>query len=184
MDTRLKQRVIGAVVLTALAIIILPMLLDGSAEHRAKIESAIPEPPAIEITSLNVNQVREKMVEMEAQSATRLPEVLKDEVKSPEEAPSFSLNDNGLPISWSLKLGSFKNKDNATRLRQSLRDANYRCYIISTEPDPEPVYRVYVGPMLDKLKLQAAAVELQKQFDLKGTIVRYRIEDDRNQLGG
>lgn len=46
MDSGLKQRLVGAVVLVALAVIFLPMLLDGSgARERLNEDIAIPEQP-------------------------------------------------------------------------------------------------------------------------------------------
>lgn len=46
MDSGLKQRLVGAVVLVALAVIFLPMLLDGSgARERLNEDIAIPERP-------------------------------------------------------------------------------------------------------------------------------------------
>lgn len=46
MDSGLKQRLVGAVVLVALAVIFLPMLLDGSgARDRMNEEIAIPDQP-------------------------------------------------------------------------------------------------------------------------------------------
>ncbi len=46
MDSGLKQRLVGAVVLVALAVIFLPMLLDGSgARDRLNEDIAIPEQP-------------------------------------------------------------------------------------------------------------------------------------------
>ena len=73
METKLKQRVIGAVVLTTLAIIVLPMLLDGSAQDRARISANIPSAPMIDVKSLTIPQVKQAMLEMEQESTARLP---------------------------------------------------------------------------------------------------------------
>ena len=69
MDARLKQRVVGAFVLTILAIIILPMLLDGSAEDRAKVTANIPEAPKIEMKKISVEDIRRQMERSEQASA-------------------------------------------------------------------------------------------------------------------
>jgi DedD protein len=184
LDAKLKQRVIGAIVMTTVAIIVLPMLLDGSAEHRAEVEATIPEPPAIPIKSLNVEQTRAKMEQMVAESTAKLPVLEPDTIEEPETAENFELNNNGLPVGWSLRMGSFKQEENARRLRQSLRDKNYRSYILAGDPSEDQFYRVYVGPMVNKDKLQQAKAEIEAAFDLTGQIVRYKIEDDRYQLDG
>ncbi|MFT7246341.1 MAG: DedD protein [Candidatus Azotimanducaceae bacterium] len=183
MDTRLKQRVIGAVVMTTVAIIILPMLLDGSSEDRARVESAIPQPPQIDINSLTVEETSQKMLEMADVSKAKLPVMKEDTVVLPQDSENFSLNQNGLPISWSLQLGSFRQEANATRLRQTLREKDYRSYILSGDGDDE-LFRVYVGPMVNKDKLLKAQGEIESELKFSGQVVRYRIEDDRYQLGG
>ena len=167
-----------------IAIIVLPMLLDGSAEHRAKVEATIPSPPVVAINSLSVEETRIQMDEMVAASTEKLPEVKDDPIVEPEEVENFSLNDNGLPIGWSLRLGSFKQEENATRLRQSLRDKDYRAYILANTPADDGLYRVFVGPMVNKDKLEQAKQEIAEDFNLTGQIVRYKVEDDRYQLGG
>ena len=169
--------------MTTVAIIILPMLLDGSAEDRARVEAAIPTPPQIDINSLTVEETRQKMTQMSEASAAKLPVLVEDPVVQVDEVENFALNDNGLPISWSLQLGSFREEANATRLRQSLRDRTHRSYILADESG-DGLYRVYVGPMVNKSKLEETQVGIEAEFELKGKIVRYRIEDDQFQLGG
>ena len=184
MDPKLKQRLIGAIVMTTVAIIVLPMLLDGSAEHRAKVQATIPDPPVVAIDSLSVEQTEQLMDKMVEESAAKLPVLVPDTIAKPETAENFSLNDNGLPVGWTLRLGSFKQQANATRLRQSLRDQDYRSYILSGSPTEDGLFRVYVGPMVNKEKLEDTKSKIEAEFKLNGQIVRYKIEDDRYQLGG
>lgn len=185
MDSRLKQRAIGAVVLTALAIIILPMFLDGSEEDRARVVASIPEPPAIELESVSLEDIDRRMREMEQESAARLPQMVEDNRADAEGAPEdLALDANNLPVSWSLQVGAFQNRDNALRLRESLREASFRTYVIRAQTDEGEVYKVLVGPMLQKSKLAAIGEEIESKFDLKGRIVRYNIDEDATQLGG
>lgn len=168
----------------AIAIIVLPMLLDGSAEHRAQVEATIPEPPVVNISSLSVEQTKQQMDQMVADSTEKLPVMEPDLVEDPVAAENFSLTESGLPVGWTLRLGSFKQEQNATRLRQSLRDKDYRSYILAGSPSDDGLFRVYVGPMVNKDKLEKTKAEIEAEFKLSGQIVRYRIEDDRYQLGG
>ncbi len=185
MDIRLKQRVTGAIVLTMLAIIILPMLLDGSQEDRARVIARIPEPPVIELRSLTIGEIERNITALEQESAAKLPDLVVDTTDYVKEPPDqLVLDQNELPVSWSLQLGSFKSKENAVRLRESLRQADFLTYIIQAQTDEGETYRVYVGPMLQRNKLLEIGAEIENRFDLKGQIVRYRIEDDKGQLGG
>lgn len=191
MDAKLKQRFIGAIVLTALAIIILPMVLDGSSEDRARVIASIPEPPVVEFQRLEVDEVHRRMDEMTAESAARLPQPARDSgeetpaVEQPSSEEAFALDENEMPVTWTLQVGSFKEQERAIRLRASLRESEYRSYIIHADDTPEgDTYRVFVGPMLEKEKLREISKQIESRFDLKGLIVRYRVEDDSGQLGG
>ncbi len=186
METKLKQRVVGAVVLTTLAIIILPMLLDGSVEDRARVTANIPEAPRIELKSLIVSQVKQQMQAMEQESTKRLPVELPDDkaIEAEEDTAAYELDKNDLPVSWTLKLGSFRQRDNAVKLRKTLRDAEFKTYVLTADSSEGQVFRVYVGPMINKSKLEEFAVDIESRFDLRGQIIRYRIENDLNQLSG
>ena len=202
---------IGAIVLTALAIIILPMLLDGSAEDRARVIARIPEPPAIELKRLTVSDIDSKMRRMEAESEATLPastptpdvtktplsestaaqgekpSIATNKGEAPEVAAaddSVTLDKDNLPVSWSLQLGSFKQPENALKLRAQLREASYKAYILQARTEEGDMYRVLVGPMMQKSKLAGIAQEIASKFDLKGQIVRYNIAEDKGQLGG
>ena len=184
MDARLKQRVVGALVLTMLAIIILPMLLDGSAEDRARVAASIPERPKIEMKKLSVQDIRRQMERSEQTSAAALPTEVVDEDSYDEVEIDFGLDKNKLPISWSLQLGSFQKKDNALKLRAQLRASQYHSYILHGKTSKGEIWRVFVGPMLKKSALQTIASKIETSFSLKGQVVRYRVEDDADQLGG
>lgn len=181
MDARLRQRLIGALVLTAVAIVILPILLDGTAEDRQQVVARIPDAPDVSVTRISVSEVREKMKAMERASAAQMPLEVEDKQEYEQD---FTLDQNSLPVSWSLQVGSFEKEDNATSLRKKLRDANYTSYIIHARTSEANVYRVFVGPMLSKSELVSIAADIESSFDLKGDIVRYQVEEDAGQLGG
>lgn len=184
METKLKQRAIGAIVLTCLAIIILPMLLDGSPEDRERVLAEFPEPPMISLKELSVKDIERRMQQGEIESAAKLPKLVEDPESDKNDAEAFKLDANQLPISWSLQLGSFENADNAKALRAKLRAANYRTYIIEAETENGKTLRVLVGPVLDKGVLEETAIKIKNDFDLEGRIVRYNILDDKGQVGG
>ena len=183
MDQKLKYRLTGAIILTSLAIIILPLLLDGSEEERQRIMSEIPSPPVVELSEITVQDVRQQMEQMERASESRLPKEVVDETDY-SEAPDFILDKNNLPVNWSLQLGSFENEENATRLRARLREENYRSYILHAKTGDGDLYRVFVGPSASKEELASKNAEIESKLKLKGRIVRYRIEEDKEQLGG
>ena len=184
MESKLRQRVIGAIVLTSLSIIILPVLLDGSAEDRARVVASIPPAPKIEIKTLTMSDVTKKMQQMERDSAVRLPREVVDETDYSAEDKDTALDKNSLPIAWSWQLGSFENEDNAKKLRATLRDAQYRSYILQTKTREGDAFKVLVGPMLEKSAVERIGAEIATQMKIEGNAVRYQIEEDGAQLGG
>ncbi|MDA0977677.1 MAG: SPOR domain-containing protein [Proteobacteria bacterium] len=183
MDQKLKQRLTGAIILTSLAIIILPLLLDGTQEDRERLVADIPAAPAIDLEEITVQDVKHQMEQMERASESRLPIEVVDETDY-TDAPDFILDQNNLPVNWSIQLGSFQNEDNATRLRARLREENYRAYILHARTREGDIYRVFVGPSSSKEALAEMNAEIESKLDLRGQIVRYKIEEDKEQLGG
>ena len=159
------------------------MLLDGTEEDRARIATDIPAPPKIDLEDISVQDVMRKIEQMEKASEARLPKEVVDETNY-EASPDHILDKNQLPVNWSLQLGSFEKEDNAIRLRAQLRDQNYRSYILHANTNDGEIYRVFVGPSSSKETLVEMNQEIEARLKLKGRIVRYRIEEDREQLGG
>ena len=184
MDIKLKQRLVGAVVLICLTIIFLPLLFDGTEEERARIAVDIPQSPRIELKGISVQDIQDHMSEMEASSEAALPQEFLDTTDY-REAGDFVFDYNGLPVEWSLQLGSFKREENATGLRTRLREANYRSYVLRGSVDESDVWRVFVGPSSSRKALLDMNIEIAKKLNLKeGHLVRYRVEEDTKQLGG
>ncbi len=183
MESKLRQRVVGAIVLTSLAIIILPLLLDGSAEDRQRVVASIPEPPKIDLTEITVEDITRKMQQLERASAAQLPEEVADETDY-SNIEGVGLDRNDLPVGWSLQLGSFRNEENAVGRRASLREAGYRSYILHNKTNDGEMYKVFVGPMLERADVLKLGEEISEAMQINGVVVRYRIEDDMAQLGG
>ena len=251
MDQELKQRLIGAAVITALAAIFVPMLFDDPIDETGKNINAlkIPELPAkvqdVEITplpekvedvvppapaekTLNTGQagVEEGVAEAEAdlpRPKLRLsakdtgaadkhpqtagpgeeavadedmpiaeaedvspvakpgkspvqtmqppapasnvpPKVLKPAVKASEPAPAdnaakpAAASDAG--TRWYLNAGSFSQKANAVALQDSLKQQGFSATVKEAAGEKGTVFKVRVGPMLDRAKAQAVKNKL------------------------
>ena len=166
-----------------MAVIILPFVLDGSQQEREQIITRIPDPPQINIEQISVEDVSRQIEQMQRASEARLPKEVVDESEY-EDSADFVFDQNKLPVNWSLQLGSFQNEDNAIRLREKLREKDHRVYILHAKTNEGATYRVFVGPSSSKESLEQINQEIESSLSLKGRIVRYRIEEDREQLGG
>mgnify|MGYP002630587049 CR=1 FL=1 len=85
MEQQLKQRLVGVAVIFSLAVIFLPMLLDGSGTRPKHLKVSIPVPP--EVSSYEI--VEEKIIELK-NKVERIPQpetVFVDEISDPVDDP-------------------------------------------------------------------------------------------------
>jgi DedD protein len=197
-----KQRVVGTVVLLALALIFLPIIFDGEGSYQAPVSSRIPETPIISILpepaqSRPVIIGNVETIEPEVAATVSLIEEVIELVEEPsvaiatadpvsdveisESAPFYSrevlqLSDAGLPQGWVVRLGSFSDSENASNLVTRLQDAGYKAYSRVMRSSQEALTGVFVGPWLDRGQVNEYQQKLQEEFSLAGLVVRYELE--------
>ncbi len=66
-------------------------------------------------------------------------------------------------VRWTIHAGSFGQKDNATTLMKTLRDQGLPVVIETIQSAKGPMYRLKIGPELDKKKAAANKAKLDKQ---------------------
>ena len=180
MNDGLKQRVVGAVVLVALAVIFLPMVFDFSGERRVDRTSRIPERPQIEPGEFvepqrpdniqypkppdQVYQLEESRTEVE-----QTQEVAQPDVEPQPEAPGLA--DHGMLAGWVIQVGAFQDADRANKLEQSLLADGYKAY--QRENRNRALYFVYVGPDSDKKSLLGVQKKIDKKYRLKSKVLRF-----------
>lgn len=193
LDKGLKQRMVGALVLLALAVIFLPMLLSREDESRrvmvdAPEMPAAPEMPNVEVQPVAVPEpqllpdepvgpdavqslepVEVPSLEQPAVAAVPVPAAAPAAV--PPVAPS-KLDANSLPISWSVQLASLSSSDGAQKLQKTLRSQGYNAYIRSVDG----MNRVFVGPLIERAEADRLRDQLNRQHKLNGFVVRFQPE--------
>jgi DedD protein len=142
-----KHRIVGAIVLIALAIIFIPMLFQERNGPDIQV-SSIPERPAAPTITKPVNLPAPTMLSPQKQSAA--------------------------PAAWSLQLASFTDQQRANELLKRLQKTGYASYTRAVTVNNVPIIRVYVGPEFDQDKLKKDAAKIQITLRLKGTIVPFK----------
>ena len=196
MNQNTKQRVVGTIVLLALALIFLPIIFDGEGSYQRPVSSRIPDPPVISLLPEPVPQrvvlendppptvvPEESVIDNSAVSKPQVTQV-DDVVSEPETATLAdssvsdgpNLDESGLPEGWSVRLASFSAASNADALLNRLLAANYRAYSRPVQTDQGVMTAVYVGPQLEREKTEMLRRQLQQEFQLNGIIVRFEIE--------
>ncbi|MDG1024372.1 MAG: SPOR domain-containing protein [Gammaproteobacteria bacterium] len=199
MNQGAKQRIVGTVVLLALALIFLPIIFDGQGSYEAPVTSRIPDIPIISILpepvqsrpvivndtqpiepaiAATVNLVEEVVSEIEEaaviEEAAAEVEITESQAIFSREVPALS--DAGLPQGWSVRLGSFSDAENASNLLVRLQEAGYKAYTRDISSDQGSLTGVFVGPWLDRGQVNEYQRKLQEEFSLAGLVVRYELE--------
>jgi DedD protein len=201
LDKGLKQRMVGALVLLALAVIFLPMLLSREDEQRRVVVDAptmpaapampqiemqpvvVPEPQPLEDEPLVAGgdeQTSEPAATPEAVPAPvpapaaepAAPVVTQAKPSAPAPAPVSRLDANSLPISWSVQLASLSSRDGAQNLQKTLRSQGYNAYIRTVDG----MNRVFVGPLIERGEADRLRDQLNRQHKLNGFVVRFQPE--------
>jgi len=186
-----KQRIVGAIVLVALAVIFIPMLLPGSRDIGFSDNgSPIPPKPA-ELENLKVLELEKPQPVPTPREIVRTPIDEHSPVAPPEdvEAPATDktpLPEETLPAkttseaaqpaattpkAWAVQVGSFTQRDNAMRLRDQLRSKGYKAFVEQITSADKTFYRVRVGPEVSRDKAVALQKDLQSKMKLQDTTV-------------
>lgn len=143
MDLRTKRRLIGGAVLVLLAVIFVPMLFEDALQHETTLELLLP---GDELSGKSVQPMDTVVV---------LP--------GPPQLP--------LPSAWAVQVGSFSHPDNAKALAERLKAAGFPAFVVPPGGADQALYRVRVGPVIDKEKAVAMGEAIKQKLDLKGYIV-------------
>lgn len=183
LDKGLKQRMVGALVLMALAVIFLPMLLSREDELRHVVVDApampqAPVMPQIEMQPVIVPDPQilpDEPVPESIEPAATAAQAPAAEAATPgvdATPPAARLDANSLPVSWSVQLASLSSRSGAESLQKTLRTQGYNAYIRSVDG----MNRVFVGPLVERVEANRLRDQLNRQHKLNGFVVRFQPE--------
>ncbi len=180
MNDGFKQRMIGGALVLLAAVILIPIFFDGAGYKERHLESAIPPEPVlpemVEIVPQNPRLPDTSQFAAPAPAVVVEPKpvALAEAVEAQQPAIDLSkdtpvLDQEGVPVAWSLQLASFKDEDNAKGLRRKLIEAGYKVY---TRKNGDLI-KVFVGPDMQKGRLSELQASIQQEFGLDGIVVRF-----------
>ena len=105
----------------------------------------------------------------EPQTAAAAPE--KAKTAAPPVEPSAEAR--GLPVAWVIQCGSFGQQANAEKLAKRLRDGGYKAYTETLKRSSGTLYRVLVGPALNRERAESLQAEINRRFELKSILSRF-----------
>ncbi|MCU7555925.1 SPOR domain-containing protein [Alteromonas sp. ASW11-19] len=191
MTSALQNRLVGTVIIVALAVIFLPDFLDGKKEKTEEAFVSVPAAPAKKpivnpepFPAERVANAAQRPVEVVDEPALDDTPARREPVEAPApetdelasqtivDEPAVDAEDAG----WVVQLGSFRHQKNVRQLLSKLETAGYRAFSRPIQTRSGPLTKVFVGPDLDRAKLQAALPHLKEVTGLKGKVTTFKVE--------
>lgn len=200
MNQAMRQRLLGLLVLVALASVMLPLLLDFGGHAPIDTRSRIPPAPEIPPHPLtDAGPAAPGTPEAPPPPAAPQGQLFQLApgdgaaggspatpgaaapptgaaakglpAKSLPEEPH--LDAKGLPASWVLQAGAFQDKANAEELRDRLLQGGHHAFVQTSTVGGKATHRVFVGPKMTREQLVAEQTVLQRKFGVKTMIVPF-----------
>jgi DedD protein len=190
-----KQRLVGFIVLGALAVIFWPIVFVSPEPEQELVLPVfeMPERPAVAMS-----ERREPVLERVDRS--RLPTI---ERTAPSEGagidevninPSFELiaadteprsqdssrqradfDDQGLPVSWALQVATLSLETRAEEIAADLRNKGHKAYVSPVTIGTQQLFRVRIGPNLQRQRLIEIQPDIDAYFGVKSTIIKFEV---------
>jgi DedD protein len=175
MEVRVRERLVGALVLVAIVVLLVPAILTGRG-------SSTSEPPGQPTRRVEV-PLGDAVPEQEEQ--VLVPEPVADvpvpgtpaessvpaspggepQAEEPRAAAPKPLVPQPVatqPPAWAVQLGAFSNRAKAERLVADLRKRRYAAFLLEYRASGQVLYRVRVGPEQDRARAEEIAARLAK----------------------
>lgn len=162
MDTALKQRLIGAVVLVALAVIFLPMLVKGPAPDSGVSDVPLDVPPAAD----GEFETRELPLVTPGNAPASGAVGLQGQVAAPaaEPAPDAGALQPAATAggNFAVSFGAYATQADADAVLARVRQATLPGFVEPATINGKPAFRVRVGPYADRPQAEAARLDAIK----------------------
>jgi DedD protein len=200
MNSALQNRLVGTIIVVALVVILLPEWLDGEKQENTQSFAEVPPRPA-ELVIEPVDDFPQQTLEAQTNRPVEIvdevalddpnneaPEAL-NQVPEPEVTTS-NVSETTSPASsaepeidikesaWVVQLGSFRYEKNVNELIATLKNAGYRAYSQPVRTKVGVLNKVFVGPELERQKLEQALPHLHELTKLKGKITAFEVSTE------
>jgi len=194
-DSIVKQRLVGALILLALGVVFWPIIFVPESQQDSPVVVEVPPPPLVDLSPLpepdNIGLRRGGQAEVQkgASADVAIPEpdptaeatpaplpekatvIAETPVTAPLEKPA--LDDDGLPIAFTLQVATMADRPRAEALRDELIRAGYKGYVKRLRRDDRVLYRVLVGPRYSRDELAPIKVAVDENWQVDSLIMRY-----------
>jgi DedD protein len=188
MEVRVRERLIGALVLVAIVVLVVPAILKGREPKPAPAagqpptrqvvvpiggetpppgeqvlvpEPALPEPESTPKPVAPAAEPRRDERPSPAKSPPP-PEPRSAPVEKPAVTKPAPAASSGSATAWAVQLGAFSNRAKAEQLVAELQKRRYAAFMLEYRASGQVLYRVRVGPEQDRARAEEIAARLTK----------------------
>jgi len=174
MERHVKERLVGASILLALVVLLVPEFLSGPKPLPSPPPATLSEP--VHSVTVDLNDPSHDTLQEPVATASAVPQVPPAPAQAPVSAPPRTQAPAPTPIetapnspiepaesataglsrhasakgAWGVQLGSFASKANAEKLVHTLQDKGYTAVVSATGVGSAARYRVRIGPVADR----------------------------------
>jgi DedD protein len=184
MEVRVRERLVGALVLVAIVVLLVPAVLKGperaadvptgpenrsvvveldAADQPAQDEALVPEPPQPQAATARADSpapppATEQAASEESRDASAPASTAT--IAPPENKPAAGAA--AATPAWAIQLGAFSTREKADDLVANLRKRGYAAFVLEYRASGKVLHRVRVGPEQDRERAAAIAERLRK----------------------
>lgn len=182
MEVRVRERLVGALVLVALVVLLVPALLKGPQQPQGAAPA--PQLKSVEVTlddgkpPAADDALVPEPAPPPARAAPAATDAAREGAATPAPppqpsvavAPAVTGGDNPAPTprepgeqpAWAVQLGAFSTREKAEGLVADLRRRGYSAFVLQYRAGGQVLHRVRVGPEQDRARAAAIAERLRK----------------------
>ena len=141
MNENLKNRIVGAAIIIALAVIIIPMLFQGTGQKALKFKEIKNQEEIV----FKYSEEVEELYQDKSLNIKTIKNNLDTKIVNYKDLKNKKDN-NSSTKKWIIKVGSYSKKLNAEKQIQNLSDKKHQSFIMKSEKDNKIFYSVNIGP--------------------------------------
>ena len=166
MDQKLKERLIGVIVLVSLAVIFIPLFLTEPVNliQEDKKNSSSSEDSEFVSKLKPVDEANQDLDIKNVEYGTVTEQI--------PEAVTLRENEVG-QMNWIVQIGSFSNKENAEKLNLKAKSAGFRSFINPIMQNNRIMHQVCLGPEYDEVDANKLLEKIKNKMELDGIIKKY-----------
>lgn len=193
MNSGLKQRLVGAIVLIAIGVLVVPSILRDRQVEPVSTQTLIPDRPSRDTMVFEAPTAPENIEPAPEPDTMFMPEddsqpvvdSLEEAQSDPTEAQADPSPERSAPESeapeldtdegtaWVIQVASFRDPDTARALRDRLQGEGYRAYVRSASTDAGAVSRVFIGPKVSRSEAESTKAAVDKALKVDALILRF-----------